>query len=136
MRNGDYNLIRAEGRDYVIVVGNFKPLSTIPTSATKLSHQRGKGFRVSRASAGVYSIHFDNDFGELVYANVNAQTNAVDDIDAEVGTYTPPTASANATLVLRVVDDEDNTRVAADLTDNENNRLHFIAIFRNSSLTP
>jgi hypothetical protein len=84
----------------------------------------------------VYSIHFDNDFGELVYANVNAQTNAVDDIDAEVGTYTPPTASANATLVLRVVDDEDNTRVAADLTDNENNRLHFIAIFRNSSLTP
>jgi hypothetical protein len=126
-----------EGRDYVVVTGSFKPLATIAASASVLtSNQRGRGFQVSRSGAGVYALHFDNDYMELVSAIAGVQTASADDMEVEVGAFVAPTSSAKATLALRLYDDADNARTAADMSDDSNNRIHFRCTFRLGSLTP
>lgn len=119
----------AEGRDYVYVDGSFAPNST---SAVDSTSNKGKGFTVARSDVGVFTLTLTNDYLDLVSATATAQLATAADIVPQFGTYTAGTATAQATLVLRL----NAGATPTDVSANANNRVNFHLVFRKSSVTP
>lgn len=117
--------VRALVRDLVPIIGSFAPNGA---SAIVATSNKGLGFTVARISAGLYRLTFTDKFADLVSAQSTLQLAAAADLHVQVGTYTP----ASKTLDIRVVAVATETDVAA----NANNRINFVAWFRNSSALP
>jgi hypothetical protein len=126
---------RSEGRDYVDLDFSFALNGASDPSATS---NRGKGvYSVTHTNVGEWTITFQNDYAALVCAIPGLQLASSDDKFPQVGTFTAGTASARATLVVRVLDNSAGTIAVSDgVTANANNRFHLKATFRKSSTTP
>lgn len=117
----------SEGREYVEVSGSFAPASTGTPTALK-----GKGFTVVCNSAGVFTLTFQNDYADLVDVTGSIQLATPADLKFQPGTYTAPTSSAKATLVVNALAVATPTDIAA----NANNRVNFRCTFRKGAVTP
>jgi uncharacterized membrane protein YebE (DUF533 family) len=120
---------KAHGREYVDLEGSFAPNGG---SALVATANKGKGFTVARTTNGVFTITFLADYVDLVCATATLQLATATDVVPQVGTYTAPTATANATLVISTLVAATATDVAADA----NNRVNFRCTFRKGSVTP
>ncbi len=116
--------IRALGKRYVIVAGSFAPNGA---SAISAASNKGKGFTAARTDVGAYLITFTDKWTDLVSVTFTQQRAAVADGVPQAGTYD---ASAKTLVVTNLVG-ATPTEIAA----NANNRIHFLAIFRNTSIT-
>ena len=117
--------IRALGKRYVIVAGSFAPntAGTIDNTSNK-----GKGFTVAYGgSTGLFTVTFTDKYADLISITVSSQLATAADSCMNAGTYN---ASAR-TLVLRNYTGGSLANIAADA----NNRVNFIAVFRNTSIT-
>lgn len=130
MRSQILNEVKTPGRDYVAVYFSFAPNGSSAISSTG---NKGRGVdSVARTSAGVFTLTLSADYADLVYAAATVQLATAADMHAQIGTYTAPTASANATLVVRTIAVATETDIAA----NANNRVNVKLVFRKSSVTP
>jgi hypothetical protein len=120
------DLVRGVGKGYTVVAGSFAPNNTSAIAATS---NKGTGWSVARTSAGLYTITFKNVGYELVTALTSLQLATKDDKFLQIGSY----SAANKTLEIRVWDVSGAD--VADVAENANNRVHFLCIFRASSVT-
>ena len=117
--------IRALGKRFVIVAGSFAPNGDSAIAATS---NKGKGFTVAYTSTGLYTITFTDKWTDLVSFTVTKQVATGDDTFLQAGTYD---ASAR-TITIRNWDVSQPG--VLDIAANANNRVHFCAIFRNTSI--
>jgi hypothetical protein len=116
--------VKSLNRELVAVVGSFAPNGT---SAVSSASNKGKGWTVARSAAGRFTVTFADAFNDLVTVVATAQMAANNvDIYAQVGTYD----SSAKTLIIRTLTGGTETDIAA----NANDRVNFVAWFRNSSI--
>lgn len=128
------NVKRAHGRDYVDLDMSFAPNGSSPVAATSI---RGKGvYSVARDDVGTFTITFSSDYAALVCGTATLQLATAADSFTQLGTFTAGTATARATLVVRVMDNSAGTIAAADIAANANNRINVRCTFRKGSVTP
>lgn len=117
-------------RELVCVAGSFAPNGSSAVAATS---NRGKGFTVARTDVGVFTVTITAEhFHQLQSAVATLQLATADDKYALVGTYTAPTATANATLVINVWDV--SGAALSDVAADANNRINFALYFRDSAV--
>ena len=123
-----YQLLRILGVGRAVIAGRFFPQGTSPVVNTT---NKGKGYTITRtASAGIYTVTFDDKYVDLVHFGGTAQTTDGLSWTVSFGTYTVPTTTAPATMELF-------TRrggVLLDLPADPNNSVAFWFTFRNSSV--
>lgn len=119
---GQFEWVRGLGKGVTIIAGSFAP-----AGAGAVTDQKGRGFTVARTSAGLFTITFTGRFGDFIAFIPGLQLAAGDDKFVQMGTYT----AASRTLTLRVWDV--SVPAETDVAANANNRINFIAVFKNSS---
>lgn len=117
--------VRTFGRNRVCITGSFAPNNT---SAVDASSNKGKGFTVARASAGVFTVTLDATLGIPYVDSVvsSLSTNAAAALFAQNGAY----STSARTFSIRLVNGSGS---ATDLAANANNRVNFEIIGRMSS---
>jgi hypothetical protein len=120
------DLVRGVGKGYTVVAGSFAPNGSSAIAATS---NKGTGWSVARTSAGLYTLTFTNVGYELVTALTSLQLATKDDKLLQIGAYD----AAAKTLLIRVWDISGGD--VADVDANANNRVHFLCVFRSSSVT-
>lgn len=123
MANRNHNFLETTRRKQRVVAGSFAPdTANAPTDV------RGTDFTVVHTSQGLFTVSFSDGHGQLVSAVATVQLASADDRKAQIGTYTPASATAPATLEIRVQDDAGSGAVQ-DIAANANNRVNFICVF-------
>jgi hypothetical protein len=120
MAERNFDFMETLGRKKRVISGSFAPNGS---SALVAANTKGVGFTVAYVSTGLYRITFTNSYGALQSATASLQLASGDDKYVQFGTYTPATASAAATLDLRVWDA--SGAGVADVAADANNRIHF-----------
>jgi len=123
----NYAPVRTLVRELIPVVGSFAPNGASAVSATS---RKGLGWSVARTSAGLFTITFTDKYNDLVCAESSLQLASADDKFTQIGTWTANTKA----LQIRVWDVSGGA--VADVAADANNRIHFVAWFRNSAATP
>jgi len=118
------DLVRAEGKELVVIAGSFAPNGS---SAVSAASNKGTGFTVARTSAGLFTITFTESYPDLLSAVATLQLASADDKYVQVGTYT----AATKALQIRVFDASD--AAVADVDANANNRINFVCVFENTA---
>ena len=126
MAERNFDFLETIGRKKRVLAGSFAPDTANPPTAI-----RGSGYSVVRTAQGVFTLTFANSYAELTAAVASVQLATGAAREAQIGTYTPATSSAAATLVIRVLD---NAAAAQDIAADANNRVHFVLVF-NDALT-
>lgn len=126
MANRQLEKIWGLGKDYVVVAGSFAPNGSSAIAATS---NKGKGYSVAYTSTGLYTITFTDAYSDLISFMPMLQLATGADTFLQVGTYT----AAAKTITIRNWDVSD--AAVADIAANANNRINFVAVFRNSSVT-
>lgn len=124
MANRLVHKLRALTRDIVLVHGSFAPNGS---SAVSSASNKGKGWSVARTSAGLFTITFENPYADLVSFTQTLQLASGDDKVLQAGAY----SASNKTITIRVWDI--SGAAVADISANADNRIHFVAAFRNGS---
>lgn len=120
--------VRSPQRELSCIAGSFDFNGTSNPATV-----RGEGFTVAYTSTGTWTVTFTAEhYYQLQSATATAQLASAGDQFAQVGTYTAPTATANATLVLRVWD-VSSAGVATPGTD-ANNRMNFVCYFKDTAV--
>lgn len=109
----------------VDIMGSFAPNGS---GAVASSSVNGKGFTVSRVSAGLFRVQLANQFPKLIAATVSLQLAAGDDKAVQLGTYN----ATSKTVDIRVWDT--SGAAETDVAANANNRIHFNLTFSNSTV--
>jgi hypothetical protein len=124
--------IWTEGRERVIVSGSFAPngSSAVATTRTDTTALRGVGWTVARTSAGLFTITFNGGrrYNQLDCFVAFLQQATGGDQFVQGGSYTPPTATADGTITVRLWDI--SGAAVDDQAADANNRIHFLAVFR------
>lgn len=113
-------------QDYLIVAGSFETNDT-----AEVTNVKGEGFKVTRSGVGVFDITVECAVGLgliSAVASVQADTaNTLDDLAAQVGTYTKSTG----VLEIFTRDALVTTDAASPhaLTDGNGPRVNFVAVF-------
>ena len=120
-----------EGRSRVVVQGSFAPNGG---SAVSAASNRGVGWSVARTSTGLFTITFNGGYkyNQLDSFTCTLQQATGGDQFLQAGTYTAPTATADGTMTVRVWDV--SGAAVADVAADDNNRIHFVAVFRKSDV--
>lgn len=118
----------------VFVTGSYGTNAGNPLDAAT---NRGAGWSVARTAAGVHEITFNEKYAELVAFSATLQLNAVADTIIQAGPYTAPTSTAKGKIVVRLYDPNTGagTGAAVDPAADANNRVNFVACFRNTLVT-
>lgn len=119
--------MQALTRDLVLIPGSFAPNGSGAVSATS---RKGLGWSVARTSAGLFTVTFTDKYAELIAFNPTLQLATPGDQTVHAGVY----VAASKTITINVWDASD--AAAADIAADANNRINFLAVFRNSSATP
>ena len=119
--------VRALNNDMIPVMGSFAPNGS---SAVSASSRLGKGWSVARTSTGLFTITFSNVWQELDSFTCSLQLASADDKFLIPGVYT----AASKTITITVWDI--SGAAATDVSADANNRIHFVAWFRNSAVPP
>lgn len=119
--------VRTLNNDMIPVPGSFAPNGS---SAVSASSRLGLGWSVARTSAGLFTITFNEKYNDLVSFTHGIQLATADDKYTIAGVYT----AASKTITITVWDI--SGAAAADVAANANNRIHFVAWFRNSAVPP
>jgi hypothetical protein len=119
-------IVRTLEGEMVPIMGSFAPDTADPVTSAK-----GKGYTVAYTSPGTYTVTFTHGWNDLISATATLQLASADDKFAQIGTYTAATASASATLVIRVLDA--SGAAVAEVAANANNRVNFTCWFRNKA---
>lgn len=125
MANRQMEKIWGLGKGYVVVAGSFAPNTAGTINAAS---NKGKGFSVAYGGGtGLFTLTFTDKYSDLISITVTSQLASAAASHMNAGTYD---ASAR-TIVLRNYTAGSLANIAADA----NNRVNFIAVFRNSSVT-
>ena len=126
----------AEGREYVDVEGSFPPNgSSAVTTTYSTTGLKGRGLAsVVRTSAGLFTLTFQQQYADLVNFTCSLQLASGGDQIVQMGTYTAPTGTTGAVVQIRVWDI--SGAAVDDIAANANNRIHWRATFRKTSVTP
>ena len=119
--------LRTLNSGVVIVAGSFAPNGS---SAISASSRLGRGFSVARTSAGLFTITFSDKYNQLLSFVSSLQEATAGDQVLVNGVYT----AASKTITITNWDISD--AAAADIAANANNRIHFVAVFQDSAVTP
>lgn len=92
------------------------------------SDVNSQGFKVSKTDTGEFTVTFDDSFPDMIDCEATLQLVTAADQFVVVGTYT----AASRTIVFTIWDV--SGAAAADVANNANNRINFIATFVNSSV--
>ncbi len=110
------------------MVGSFAPNSTSEVDAAS---RKGLGYTVARTSTGLFTITFTDTFADLVAFEAQLQLVTGDDKFLQMGTLVN---TSTPVVQIRVWDV--SGAAVADVTANANNRINFVAWFRNSAAKP
>ena len=120
--------VTCESKYAAMVVGSFAPDgANAPTALL------GAGFSVVWTSTGLFTVTFQEKYFSLMSATATLQLATADDKFIQVGTYTAPTSTTAATLVLSVWDV--SGAALTDVAANANNRVNFSVVFSDTSVT-
>lgn len=90
---------------------------------------KGDGFSVLRNNAGLWDVTFDESYAEFIGpSGPGLQLNAPDDKSIQFGAWDATTRT------LRVVCWDNSGAAATDIVANANNRITFVAWFRDSAV--
>lgn len=121
-----------EGRERVFVTGSFAPngSSALVATRTDTTAFRGVGWTASYVSTGLYRVTFDGGrkYNQLDAWALGLQLASGDDKTLQLGTYVPPTATADGYVDIRCWDI--SGAAVADIAANANNRISFMFVFR------
>lgn len=112
----------------VVIFGSFAPNGS--SAVASASNKGDGGWTVAWTSTGLFTITFDDTYADLVCFQSTLQLATKSDKYTQEGTWT----SSARTMTLRVWDASDAD--VADVSANANNRINFMAVFRNTQLTP
>ncbi len=121
----DLSPIRTINKDLIIIAGSFAPNGS---SAISAASKKGRGWTVAYTSTGLYTITFGNVFPHLISFVPGLQHPTAVDLTIQAGVYT----AASKTITVTTLAVATPTDVAADA----NARIHFIAIFANTTQIP
>lgn len=123
--------VQTEQPGLVFVTGSY---GTNGGSALDAATNRGSGWSVLRTGVGVHEITFNEKYAELVSFVPGAQFAAAADTLVQAGAYTAPTSTAKGKIVVRTYDPNTGagTGAAVDVAADANNRVNFVACFRNT----
>ena len=122
------NLLYAAGNDLALVCGSFAPnMASAPlvssfTNAAQFSS-------ITHPGTGQFLIKFTFSYPQLVSSWATIGLNAVADLKAQFGAYTPAAAGAPAQIILNILAVATPTDIAA----NANNRIFLGFIFRQTT---
>lgn len=129
MKNTDY--LQAEGHRLVVVGGSWEQASDAALDPAKT---KGVGFSVAITCAGTVTITYDEPYGDLITFIATETETTASALSGRVrpGTYVAPSGSTKATQVVEIVSSTGSAitwRPAG-----ANNRVNFLAMFRDSSV--
>lgn len=127
MANRNTNAVLSIGRNIHIVAGSFAPNGSSAIDATS---NLGSGWSVAYTSTGLYTITFSNKWNNLVSFTATIMLASGDDKHPQVGAY----SAANRTITIRSWDA--SAAAVTDIAANADNRIHFLAVFSNTSVKP
>ena len=114
-------------RGHTALSGSFRP-----AGAGAPTNRLGLGFSVTRTSAGLFEILFNDLHLELVSALGTArEAGGTAATIVQFGDY----VAASRTLDLRVFQESGGTFALVDLAADADNVVNFLCLFRNSTLT-
>lgn len=121
----NYATPRVLTREAVGIMGSFAPNGSSAISSTT---SQGLGWTVAYTSTGLYSVTFSDKFAAFLAATATIQMATAADVVAQIGTWTASTK----VLQIRSL----AAAVVTDIAADANNRIHFVAWFRNSAALP
>jgi hypothetical protein len=127
MSNREHYPLVCDSPERVVIAGSFAPNGSSAISAA--SNKGDRGWSVAYISTGLYRITFDDTYNDLVYFGSKLQLATGADQQTQEGTWT----SADRTQDVRVWDASD--AAVKDIAADANNRINFVAVFKNTNLT-
>lgn len=122
--------VQSIGFGRVMVAGSFAPNgSSAVSAASNKGDANGGAYTVARTSAGLFTITFADKWDDLLSFVATLQQASGGDQFLQVGTYT----AASRTITVRVWDV--SGAAVDDVAADANNRINFIAVFRNTSVS-
>lgn len=119
--------VQSLGKNLKVIVGSFAPNGS---SAVAAASNRGIGWSVARTSAGLFTITLQDVFPSIVHVSATLQQATAGDQFVQVGAIS---ASAR-TIEIRVWDV--SGAAVADVAVDANNRINFVVIAKNSTVSP
>jgi len=120
--------INCDSPERVIIAGSWAPNGS--SAVASASNKGDMGWSVAWTSTGLFTITFTDSYAALECVVATLQLATKSDKYVQVGTWT----STARTLEVRVWDASDAD--VADVSANANNRINFLAVFRNTQLQP
>lgn len=127
MANRTFNPLQALHPELKVIAGSFKPNGA---GAVDADSREGRGWKVARSGAGLFTITLEDSFIALVAALLTLQLTAGDDKAVQLGDVD---LSAK-TIKIRVWDT--SGAAETDVAANANNKIHFAFFFRNTDEKP
>ena len=127
MANKIFFDVQSANPEVKIIAGSFAPNGSSAIAATS---NEGAGWSVARSGTGQYTVTLDQTYPALISCTLTLALNAVNDSILQLGAID---VSSGKTIVINHRDISD--AAAADIAANENNRVHFCLVLRNTSLT-
>lgn len=116
--------VRSRQPETIVIHGSFAPNGS---SAVSSASNKGKGWSVARTGAGEFTITFGAAYPDLQSFQTTLQLATPDDKFLVAGTY----SSTAKTIKVTVWDV--SGAAATDVAADANNRIHFVACFRNTT---
>lgn len=128
MADKDLYPIYCDSPERVIIAGSWAP--NAGSAVDSASNKGDRGWSVAWTSTGLFTLTFDSIYADLSSFTATLQLASADDKYVQAGSWSQ-TAS---TMTVRVWDA--SGAGVADVSADANNRINFIAVFRNTQLTP
>lgn len=128
MANRDFYPLVTDCPERVVMFGSFAPNGSSALDEDDFKGDRG--WTAEYISTGLYRVTFSDTYEDLVYFGSKLQLATGADQQTQEGSW----VAASRTQDVRVWDASD--AAVKDIAANANNRIHFIAVFRNTRLTP
>ncbi len=107
---------------------------TMVYAANAPTEKKGMGWSVAWTSPGLYTVTFTDGFAHVISAKATLQLNTADDKLCQIGTLVNA-AGAGPILQIRIWD-KSATGVQDLAAAHANNRIHFVAMMRDSAASP